>query len=114
CCQAGVYGTQGVPSPNNMPGARGENFWTWVDTSGNLWLYGGIGHDVNGLSQVLSDLWKYDIANDEWTWIDGSDTGTVTAVYGTKGIPDPANTPGGRAYGSSSWVDDSNRLWLFG
>ena len=114
CCQAGVYGTQGVPDPNNMPGARGENFWTWVDTAGDLWLYGGLGYDVNGINEVMSDLWRYNIANDEWTWMAGSNVGTVNVVYGTQGVPDAANTPGGRGYGSSAWADDSNRLWLFG
>ena len=114
CCQAGVYGTQGIPSTNNMPGARGENCYTWVDTTGDLWLFGGIGRDVNGGYQVLSDLWRYHIATDEWTWMDGPNAETVPPVYGTQGVPDDLNDPGARAYANATWVDDSNRLWLFG
>jgi hypothetical protein len=77
-------------------------------------LYGGIGHDLNGAPQVLNDLWRYNITTNEWTWMAGSDTGTISATFGTIGVPDVANTPGGRAYGSSAWTDDSSRLWLFG
>src|SRR5215469_9859791 len=36
--QAGVYGTQGTPSPTNVPGAR--NFAvSWTDRNGNLWMF---------------------------------------------------------------------------
>ncbi len=97
-----------------MPGARAWGAWSWVDTSGNLWLYGGIGDDGSGGYQVLSDLWKYDVATNEWTWMDGPPTGTVAAYYGTKGIASTNNSPGARAEGDAAWVDDSNRLWLFG
>lgn len=38
---AGVYGTQGVPSPNNIPGARSWGVSTWTDLQGNFWLFWG-------------------------------------------------------------------------
>ena len=38
--QPGVYGTQGVASPNNAVGARDGSIG-WVDASDNLWLFGG-------------------------------------------------------------------------
>src|SRR5205823_4499582 len=56
----GVYGTQGVPSASNTPGARGWGTWAWIDTAGYLWLYGGIGYSSGGSYDVLSDLWRYD------------------------------------------------------
>lgn len=114
CCTAGNYGVQGVPSSSNDPGARAWGGWTWVDTSGNLWLYGGIGNDDVGGYQVLSDLWKYDIANNEWTWMDGPNTGTVAVYYGTKGTPSSNNSPGARAESNAAWVDAYDRYWLFG
>ena len=38
----GVYGTLGTPNIANYPGARGWGS-TWVDSSNNLWLFGGGG-----------------------------------------------------------------------
>jgi N-acetylneuraminic acid mutarotase len=38
----GVYGTKGVPSPTNFPGARASPCGT-VDEYGRLWLFGGFG-----------------------------------------------------------------------
>lgn len=114
CCQAGNYGIQGIPSSTNMPGARAWGSWSWVDTAGHLWLYGGIGDDGIGGYQVLSDLWKYDVTTNQWTWMDGPNTATIPVEYGTLGTPSATSSPGARAEGDAAWVDDSNRLWLFG
>jgi PKD repeat protein len=114
CCAAGVYGTLGVPSPNNMPGARAWGTCTWTDGNGDLWLYGGIGYDKFGGYQVLSDLWRYHIATNEWTWIAGPDQGTIAVDYGTIGVPAASNLPGARAESNASWCDAANNLWMFG
>ena len=44
---AGVYGTQGVASASNYPGAR-YGAVSWIDSSGSLWLFGGYGYDASG------------------------------------------------------------------
>ncbi|HYV90612.1 MAG TPA: kelch repeat-containing protein [Chitinophagales bacterium] len=103
-----VYGTQGVSDPNNTPGARLAST-SWVDNDGNLWLYGGV-----ETSAGKSDLWKYEVTTNEWTWMDGSSGGNALGVYGTKGIPDPLNDPGARLETAAAWVDDANNLWFFG
>lgn len=55
--QAASYGTQGVGSTSNIPGARFySTSWTENDT---LWLFGGIGYDASGNSAELNGLWKY-------------------------------------------------------
>src|ERR1039457_2286367 len=69
--QPGLYGTYQVPSITNNPGARGNGVATWVDTAGDLWLFGGNGYDINGNFGPLNDLWKYHIATKEWTWMHG-------------------------------------------
>jgi hypothetical protein len=56
--QPGVYGTETVPAPANIPGARSLPV-TWVDASGNVWLFGGIGYDSTGAFGTLNDLWEY-------------------------------------------------------
>ena len=43
----------------------------------------------------------------------GSSTANQPGVYGTLGIPAPANVPGNRS-GASSWTDASGNLWFFG
>ena len=108
--QAGVYGTQGVASASNMPGARLEAA-TWTDALGNEWLYGGFGYDSAGTNGFLSDLWKY--SNGEWTWVSGPDLANQAAVYGTQGVASASNTPGGR-YGADVWTDSQGNVWLFG
>ena len=105
----GVYGTKGVPAPENAPGAR-HSFVSWTDANGNFWLFGGEGHGAAGDGR-LNDLWKWD--GSAWTWMSGSDEPAGYGVYGTRGIAAPGNVPGARS-GSVSWTDASGNLWLFG
>ena len=55
---AGTYGTQGVASGGNAPGAR-EQGVGWLDVSGNFWLFGGFGFDSSGVQGDLNDLWLF-------------------------------------------------------
>lgn len=111
--QAGVYGTKGVAAAQNVPGARACGA-SWIDAAGNFWLFGGSGYDAVGYySGALNDLWRFDAATLEWTWISGSDTMDELGRYGTKGTADAANVPGARVY-ASSWIDAGGDLWLFG
>ncbi|HLG35855.1 MAG TPA: kelch repeat-containing protein [Bacteroidia bacterium] len=112
--QAGVYGTQGVPSLTNNPGARAWGCMTWADLNNNLWLFGGIAFDANGAQNELNDLWKYDISTNEWTWMKGADTIHSSGVYGTIGVSSPTNTPPCMWENNGSWTDSNNNLWLFG
>ena len=43
----GIYGTKGISSPSNYPGARG-NVVGGIDSSGSFWLFGGLGYESNG------------------------------------------------------------------
>jgi hypothetical protein len=106
------YGIRGIPSPLNKPGSRYYSS-TWVDTSGNLWLFGGYSNYPNSVIGFLNDLWKYDVASGEWTWVNGDTTASNRGIYGTKGISDVRNSPGGR-YSPATWVDSNGDLFLFG
>ncbi len=55
---SGVYGTEGVAAVSNVPGGR-YGAVSWIDSSGNLWLFGGDGVDSMGNSGDLNDLWEY-------------------------------------------------------
>ena len=106
----GIYGTKGVAAPANTPGAR-QGAVSWTDAQGNLWLFGGSGYDSSDTLGELNDLWKY--SNGEWTWMAGSNVGNQYGIYGTLGVPIPANAPGSRTW-ASAWTDKSGNLWLFG
>jgi|GEM_PF-815088 len=106
----GVYGTKGVPAPENVPGAR-YGAAAWVDGSGSFWLFGGRGLVRNSGAGVLNDLWKWDGAI--WTWVSGSAAYGSLGVYGERGVAAPGNVPGAR-YGAVSWTDAAGNLWLFG
>ena len=45
--QPGVYGTQGVASSSNIPGAR-NGVSSWIDSNNILWLFGGYGYPASG------------------------------------------------------------------
>jgi len=109
---AGVYGTQGAASVSNLPGAR-YSASSWIDSSGNLWLFGGVGCDSTGSVGKLDDLWRYSPSTKEWTWINGANADDAAGVYGTLGTASAGNVPGAR-YAASSWIDSSGNLWLFG
>lgn len=109
---AGVYGTQGSAATGNIPGARQDAF-TWTDASGNLWLFGGTGMDSAGTSGELNDLWEFNSANNEWTWVSGSKTANAAATCGTPGAWSATYIPGPRDSGVA-WADKGGNLWLFG
>lgn len=108
---SGVYGTQGVPASGNAPGAR-DRAASWVDSADNLWLFGGEEYSASG-TKYFNDLWEYNPASDEWTWVSGTSSADAAGTYGVKGVSAAGNAPGARA-GAVSWIDAEGNLWLFG
>src|SRR5581483_4621185 len=100
------------------PGAR-AGAATWVDGAGTLWLFGGAGYDDTGTDAQgsLNDVWSYDTAGGQWTFVGGSkkDTGVggAAANYGPAGTAGTGYIPGGRG-GSVGWIDSAGLFWLFG
>ena len=117
----GVYGTLGQSAAANVPGSRLSQT-SWTDSSGNFWLFGGLGYDSTSTNGYLNDLWEFNPSNSQWRWMGGSTTlGAVCAydycgqpgIYGTLGTPAEGNVPGGRAE-AAGWTDLSGNFWLFG
>jgi N-acetylneuraminic acid mutarotase len=111
-CASGVYGTQGSPNSNNVPGGR-LGAISGTDTIGNFWLFGGYGCDSTGNEDELNDLWTFSPSTNKWTWMSGSNLAGQSGTYGTLGSPNSSNVPGGRD-SSVAWIDSSSNLWLFG
>ena len=105
--QLPVYGTIGIPSPNNQPGSRAYGAAACTDLNGNLWFYGG----AADLGPEMSDLWKYDITSNEWTCMG---LYSYNANHGTKGVAASSNSPGARDEFNSAWTSDAGDLWIFG
>jgi N-acetylneuraminic acid mutarotase len=117
CGPSGIYGTIGMPGATNTPGGR-EDAAGWSDNTGNLWIFGGLGIDANGDFGFLNDLWKFNLATNQWTWIAGSDSIPCNAcgfpgVYGAFGVPANGNLPGARVPGAT-WKDLNGNFWMFG
>lgn len=106
------YGTKGVASSTNSPGARTYGPPTWVDHNGKFWVFGGLDFSYGGW---CADLWMFDPITEYWTWVSGSNQiGSATPDHGIMGVPSPNNNPGMRLECISAFVDLNNDLWLFG
>ena len=111
--QNGVYGTLGSGSTSNLPGGRWGST-ARIDASGNVWLFGGFGYDATDTTPgLLNDLWEFNVASGQWTWVSGSNQINQNGNYGVLGTPAATNVPGGRQ-ASISWLDNSGNFWLFG
>jgi N-acetylneuraminic acid mutarotase len=115
--QPNAYGSFGSSSTTNVPSARNQAV-SWVDSTGNVWLFGGEGYDSTGTFGYLNDLWEFNPSTRKWAWMGGGPTVGCSScgmpgVYGTLGEADPANSPGGRIQ-AVGWTDGDGNLWLFG
>lgn len=109
---ASIFNIQGVAAPNNMPGAR-QGASVWLDTHGNVWLFGGSGLNSSGTVQEYDDLWEYNPVSALWTWVGGSSVPNTTGVYGTQRATTTGSGPGARD-SAVAWTDHSGNFWLFG
>src|SRR3984957_14008050 len=107
-----IYGTLGSSTANNLPGAR-QAATSWTDSSGYLWLFGGVGFDSTGAVGNLNDLWRYIPSVGQWTWVSGANVENATGFYGTEGSAGAGNVSGARN-SMSPWIDSSGNMWLFG
>lgn len=108
----GIYGTKGTAASTNVPGSRAQAS-AFVDSAGNLWLFGGQGYGAVGGSGLLNDLWSFSPTSMQWTWRGGWNTVNGAGDYGTKSTTSGTLLPGAR-YAASVSVDAGGNLWLFG
>lgn len=105
----GNYGTFQTPGPTVDPPPVREASCGFTTSANQLWTFAGI---VPG-GMETDALFRFDIATNQWAWMAGSSTPQAAPVYGTLGVPNAANTPGGRMV-HTRWVDHNNNLWIFG
>jgi len=127
--QSGIYGTKTVAAPANTPGARWQG--SAFTYNNKLYLFSGNGYNSNATSGELNDLWEYDPATNNWTWLSGNDAINSFGVYGTINVAAPTNIPGsretaqlhtiglkaylfgGRGYASSGGFQNLNDTWEY-
>ena len=100
-----------VFSDSNYPDARFENPTPAVaggSCARAFWMFGGSASARN----APNALWLFRTDSMQWALMSGGSVSGV-GIFGTKGIPSPANRPSART-GHCSWVDKSNNLWVFG
>lgn len=103
----GVYGSKGVASASNNPPPR-AGATTWK-IGNQLWMFGGKTVYSAGPEEFYNDIWKYDIASGNWTWMAGaaSRDSAVTGVSTPTQISARANTV--------SWLSNANsKLYVYG
>ena len=107
-----VYGTLLQPSDTTTPGARQEGTDDWVDSGNNLWFWGSEG-GTSLPEQQYSDMWKYSVANNTWTWMSGlQGVGLGGGSAAPEGVESPVNRPTSRsAY--TNWQDNDGYFYLF-
>ena len=113
--QKSTYGTRGIPKATNMPGGRFGHTMQ-IDQSDNILIFGGTYWPpsyTGEQQQNLNELWSYNIQQQTWTWVSGSQTTNSFGSFGQKGVPASANLPPARINASSS-LDSSGNLWIFG
>ena len=105
----GVYGTMGIPNPNNFPGGRMAQ--TCAVVNGNAYLYGGYGEGAGqGLGGNRSDFWNFNTTTNNFTWIGGNQAPSILATYAESNLLSVSN-PGSR-FASKTWAW-GNYYYLF-
>ncbi len=120
CSAPGQYGSLGTAAAGNIPTGR-MGAVGWKDTSGNLWLFGGMAMVEYGADTRLNDLWEFNPTTNQWAWMGGSIPSCTLgvgcdgtpSVYGSLGVAAPGNYPSARWF-ASSWTDSNGNFWLFG
>jgi hypothetical protein len=109
----GTYGTKGIASSSNTPGARAGGAG-WLDAAGRLWLFGGNGRPGTGVvNGNLNDLWCYSPDNNRWLWVGGVSSIDPNGLDGGLGNSSSSFIPSGRSF-ATAWTGADGRFYLFG
>lgn len=110
--ESGVYGIIGIPNSSNIPGARYGSV-AIIGKNGMFYLFGGIGYASTGIPDNLNDIWRYNPATNQWTWLKGSNVTNAFGVYGDIGVAKFSNQIGARQE-AAGFRDLNGDLWIFG
>eukprot|EP01122_Echinamoeba_exundans_P001730 TRINITY_DN11739_c0_g1_i1.p1 TRINITY_DN11739_c0_g1~~TRINITY_DN11739_c0_g1_i1.p1 ORF type:complete len:298 (+),score=25.53 TRINITY_DN11739_c0_g1_i1:120-1013(+) len=93
-----AYGKRGVESALNIPPRRTSVSVAYEPIRKQAFMYGGSSYGLF----PYSDLWRFDLRNNSWTWLDGSQNeGFVRPVFTSPGNSSSVNAAGSRQRGSA-------------
>ncbi len=104
------FGVQQVANPANTPGGR-IVYGKWKDCQGNFWIFGG--NDLFGGGFTWADMWKFDLATLQWTWMAGSNVPNFQGSFNTQCVAG-AQSPSARYENRTCWTDLGGRFWQYG
>lgn len=109
--EPGIYNAKCDTVQLNMPKAKYEVRASWPDSCG-FFFFGGVGLASDTVGSY-NDLWYYNIENNKFTLISGTNIISHAGSYGTKGFSLSSNLPPARG-GALAFKDKDLNLWLFG
>ena len=98
-----VWGSIGVPSAANNPGA-GSSYAHWEDTNGNFWF-------ANGYTYAAA--WRYNPVSNEWTWMTGNQTPNNMGNYVSYCDTVSGNFRSHSEENSACFKDKYEQVWQF-
>ena len=63
---------------------------------------------------LLNDVWRYQVDEGLWIWINGFSSVGDKGIYGEKGVSNSTNMPGGRIFVVGAYDSATRDLWVFG
>jgi hypothetical protein len=105
------YGTLGVFSPTNSPGAR-IVYSSWKDLPGKFYLLGGTLNAFNG--PHYADLWAFDPSINQWAWVSGSNLPFAQSVADSLCVESENYFPGARFENRTAATGIDGNFLLFG
>jgi hypothetical protein len=109
---AANHGTQGQSNAAVTPGGRSAAM-CWKSSSTSLWLSCGNGVWSGFGNCTWGDLWVFNTATNNWTWVKGSSTPFTSPSYGVQGAGSATTDPGARNF-TAYWTDNNGDFWFFG
>lgn len=101
--QVGTYGTLGVGTADNVPGARHGHSMLMDTDNQAMYMMFGFGRDATGSGPggagYMNDLWMFNVTTGWWTWLAGKSAVNPLGAY-ERGTGVVGNVPGGRFYHS--------------
>jgi hypothetical protein len=101
-----------INSSLTIEGTTTNTNWMISSKASGTTYYFAVGAK-NIVGTTLSNNTLVNVQWKGWTWVSGNNTANVNGNYGTKGIPNANNYPGGRNEAVSS-EDILGNMWLFG
>jgi hypothetical protein len=109
-----VYGDLGEYNNDYTPSARLYTAQCYHARLGKLFIFGGTGFDLSSATGTLSDLWAFDSAIEQWSWLGRYLIPNYAGDYRGRGTFTEEGWPCGRRRATLICDETQDELHLFG